>query len=189
MSDKNKEIADRIKALRTDLGLSMQEMAEATGRDVAEYSAQENGEKDLTVTFLHKCAGKLGVDVIQLITGSTPRLSGYQVTRADEGLSVKRGEEFEYLHKASNMKGRSVDPFLVTAPFVEEEQDEPIHLSYHEGQELDYVISGQLRFSFEGREEVLNPGDTVLYDSGRGHGMIAINGKPCVFLAVVIPPK
>ena len=48
------------------------------------------------------------------------------------------------------------------------------------------MISGRLRFAFEDHVEDLGPGDTVYYDSGRGHGMIAIGGEPCTFLAVVL---
>ncbi|MBR2790541.1 MAG: cupin domain-containing protein, partial [Eggerthellaceae bacterium] len=95
---------------------------------------------------------------------------------------------FEYLHKAPFFKNKSVEPFVVTAPYLEEEQDKPIHLSYHAGQELDFIISGHLRFRYEDHIEDLAEGDLLLYDSGRGHGMIAIDGEPCVFLAVVMKP-
>ena len=71
---------------------------------------------------------------------------------------------------------------------MEEEQTRPIHLSYHEGQELDFVISGKMRFAYEGHVEELEAGDLLMYDSGRGHGMIATGGEPCVFLAVVMKP-
>ena len=43
-----KEVANRIRALREDLDLSMREMADATGRTMAEYAAQESGEQDLS---------------------------------------------------------------------------------------------------------------------------------------------
>ena len=66
----------------------MQEMAEATGRTVAEYAAQESGEQDLSFTFLYKCAKVLGVDVIELLTGETPHLKGYSLVREGDGLSV-----------------------------------------------------------------------------------------------------
>ena len=69
-----KEVAGRIRALREDVGLTMQEMAEATGRSVNEYAAQESGEEDLSFTFLYKCAQRLGVDVIELLTGEKPHL-------------------------------------------------------------------------------------------------------------------
>ena len=184
-----KEVAGRIRALREDFDLTMQEMADATGRSVAEYAAQESGEQDLSFTFLYKCAKKLGVDVIELLTGETPHLEGYSLVRAGDGLSIKRRAGFEYLHKAPHLGNKLAEPFVVTAPYLEDEQDKPIHLSYHKGMELDYIISGKLRFAYEENIEEVGPGDTLMYDSGRGHGMIAIGGEPCVFLAIVMNPE
>lgn len=183
-----KEVAGRIRALREDTGLTMQEMADATGRSLAEYAAQESGEQDLSFTFLSKCAATLGVDVIDLLTGENPHLTGYSLVRANDGLSIKRRAGFEYLHKAPHFKGKLAEPFLVTSPYLEEEQDKPIHLSYHKGQEIDYIISGRMRFAYENHVEELGPGDLLMYDSGRGHGMIATGGEPCVFVAIVIKP-
>ncbi|MCI8452733.1 MAG: helix-turn-helix transcriptional regulator [Eggerthellaceae bacterium] len=183
-----KEVAARIRALREDLDLTLQEMADATGRSTAEYAAQESGEEDLSFTFLYKCADKFGVDVIELLTGENPHLTGYSLTRAADGLSIKRRAGFEYLHKAPHFRHKLAEPFLVTAPYLPEEQDAPIHLSRHKGQELDFIISGRMRFAYEDHVEELEAGDFLMYDSGRGHGMIAIGGEPCVFLAVVLKP-
>ena len=182
------EVCGRIRALREDLGLTMQEMAEATGRSVAEYAAQESGEHDLSFTFLAKCAEKLGVDVIEILTGEGPHLTNYLLTPADEGLAIQRHEGFQYLHKAQYLKDRLAEPFLVTQPYSEEEQTKPIHLSYHKGQEIDYIISGRMRFAYEDRTMEAGPGDLLMYDSGKGHGMIAIDGKPVTFIAITIPP-
>ena len=184
-----KDIAQRIHLLREDLELTAEDMAQATGRSVEDYLAQESGENDLTFTFLSKCADALGVDVIELLTGESPHLTGYSLVRADSGLSIKRREGFEYLHKAPFFKNRLCDIFLVTAPYLEEEQESDIHLSYHEGQEFDYVLTGHLRFGYEDHIEELEPGDTLLYDSSRGHGMIASGGAPCTFLALVMKPS
>lgn len=184
-----KEVAGRIRALREDMDLTMQEMADATGRSVAEYAAQESGEHDLSFTFLYKCAERLGVDVIELLTGENPHLTGYSLTRAADGLSIKRRAGFEYLHKAPHFKGKLCEPFLVTAPYLEEEQNQPIHLSRHAGQEFDYILTGKLRFAYEDHVEELEAGDALLYDSGRGHGMIATGGEPCTFLAIVMRPN
>ena len=184
-----KEVAGRIRSLREDCDLTMQEMAEATGRSVAEYAAQESGEQDLSFTFLYKCAKVLGVDVIELLTGETPHLRGYSLVRNGEGLSIKRRAGFEYLHKAPHLQNKLAEPFVVTAPYLEEEQEKPIHLSYHKGMELDFIISGHLRFAYENHVEDLGPGDTIMYDSGRGHGMIAIGGEDAQILAVVFNPR
>ena len=183
------EVATRIRTLREDLGISTAQMAEATGRTVEQYEAQEAGSEDPSFTFLYKAALRLGVDVIELLTGESPHLSNYSIVRKGEGLHIRRREGFEYLHQAPFFKNKFCEPFIVTAPYREEEQGKPIHLSRHRGQELDYVISGRLRFAYEGRVEELGPGDTLLYDSGRGHGMIATGGEPCVFLAIVMKPE
>jgi quercetin dioxygenase-like cupin family protein len=126
--------------------------------------------------------------VIELLTGMAPQLSGYELTRGGEGLVIKRRAGFEYLHKAAFFKNKLAEPFVVTAPYIAEEQDKPVHLSYHEGQELDFVISGTLRFAYEDHVEDLVAGDLVYYNSNRGHGMIATGGEPCVFLAIVLKP-
>ncbi|MDR0308300.1 MAG: XRE family transcriptional regulator [Coriobacteriales bacterium] len=183
------EISQRIRSLREDLGLTPADMAIATGRSEEEYLDQESGKSDLSFTFLYKCADRFGVDMIELLTGEAPHLTGYSLVRSGQGLSVKRRAGFEYLHQAPFFKDKLCEPFIVTAPYIEEEQNQPIHLSSHTGQELDYVISGRLRFAFEDHIEELEPGDTLFYDSSRGHGMIAIGGEPCMFLAIVLKPN
>ena len=186
MEPKIAEVAGRIRALREDLELTMQEMADATGRTVAEYAAMESGESDLSFTFLYRCAERFGVDMIELLTGENPHLTGYSVVRAGDGLAIRRREGFEYRHLAPTFKGKKAEPFMVTAPYIAGTEDEPINLSQHVGQEIDHVISGHLRFAFEDHVEDLSAGDTVYYDSGRGHGMVAIGGEPCTFLAIVL---
>ncbi len=180
------EVSGRIRALREDLGITMQEMAEATGRSLAEYAAQESGQQDFSFTFLYKCAERLGVDMVDLLTGSSPRLSRYSLVRKGEGIHIKRRAGFEYLHKAPYFKGKLAEPMLVTVPWEAELEDKPIHLSYHEDQEIDFVLSGTMRFAYENHVEELKPGDLVMFDASRGHGMIAVGGEPLEFLTVVI---
>ncbi|MDO4797226.1 MAG: cupin domain-containing protein [Coriobacteriales bacterium] len=188
--DNRRDVANRIRSLREDNEFSIEEMAEFTGRSAQEYIARESGEMDLTFTFVYKCAIKLGVDVVELLTGESPRLRYYEVVRAGEGLPLERNTDFHYLHKAPHFRNRLGETFLVDVPYQRQSQHEPIHLSYHEGQEMDYVLKGRLRFRFEGdRFEEVGPGDTVFYDSGRGHGMIAIDGEDAQILAVVFKPK
>ena len=42
MEPNYQEVAGRIRALREDMGLTMQEMADATGRSLAEYQPRRN---------------------------------------------------------------------------------------------------------------------------------------------------
>lgn len=189
MEARIKETAQRVKGLRELLEISTAEMANSLSISESKYIAYENGERDPSFTFLYNCADKLGVDIIELLTGAPPKLSHYSIVRKDQGLDIKRREGFKYQHLCHRFKDKTAEVFLVTAPYKEDEQSKPIKLSQHEGQEFDYIIKGSLKAVFEGHEELLNEGDAVYYDSGRDHGMIATGGQDCVLLAVTMHPR
>jgi transcriptional regulator with XRE-family HTH domain len=179
------EIAERIKGLRELLEISEGEMAGITGVTVEEYREYEAGKNDFTFTFMMKCAVRFGVDIVELMTGENPRLSFYSVVRAGRGLPIERRRGFKYRHLAYLIKNKLAEPFLVTAPYSDEEQGRQIQYSVHKGQEFDYIIKGSLKLDLEGHEETLGEGDSIYYDSGHRHGMIAANGADCDFLAIV----
>lgn len=189
MQDQLMDIAQRIQTLREIMEFSVEEMALASGVSEEEYLEYEAGHKDFSFTFLYNCAQKFGVDIIELLTGDSPRLSFYSIIRAGEGLSISRRKGFTYQHMAYRFSDKIAEPFLVTAPYSEEEQELPIHLSHHKGQEFDYILKGQLKVQMEDHVEYLKAGDAIYYDSGHGHGMIATGGEDCVFLAVVMKEK
>ncbi len=144
------EIAERIRCLREILGITVEEMAAACMVDPAEYARLEEGNDDFSYSFLVKCAETLGVDTVELITGETPKLSFYSIIRKGRGLPIKRRKGFTYDHMGYLFRGRECEPMLVVAPYSEEEQNAPIHLSHHSGQEFDYILRGSLRMEFEG---------------------------------------
>ena len=186
MDTKILEIAQRIKELREILEISVDEMASATDTAPAEYQTLESGEQDFNFTFLHKCAERFGVDIVELLTGENPHLSFFTVTRKGEGVALNRRSGFHYQHMAHNLKNKLCEPFVVTALYSEEDQNKPIPLSTHEGQEFDYVLNGTLKVRVEDHVVVLREGDSIMYDSSHSHGMIAVDGCNCTFIAIVI---
>ncbi|MEM1484078.1 XRE family transcriptional regulator [Oscillospiraceae bacterium PP1C4] len=186
MQDQLNEIAQRIRTLREIMEIPVAEMARETGISAQEYLEYEAGGRDFSFTFLYNCAQLFGVDIVELLTGEAPRLSFYSIVRKGTGLNMNRRKGFTYNHLAYRFSGKTAEPFLVTAPYFEDEQNEPIHLSRHDGQEFDYVLKGQLKVQMEGHTEYLGAGDSIYYDAGHGHGMIATGGEECVFLAVVM---
>lgn len=183
------EVAERIRSLRILMDITEEEMAEVTGVTVEKYREYESGKIDFSFTFLLKSSERFGVDITELVTGDNPKLSSYTVVRRGKGPQIERRKGFEYRHLAYLMKNRIAEPFLVTAPYIEADQNKPIEYSTHKGQEFDMVLKGILKIDINGHVEVLNEGDSIYYDSGQKHGMIAIGGSDCQFLAVVIKPK
>ena len=181
-----KEVAERLKGMRDILNISIEEMCEKTGVSVDDYQLIEQGEKDFSVTFVYKCAEIFDVDIIEFLTGENPKLEKRSVVKKGKGLPVKIREGFEYQHLAYLFKDKNIETFYVIAPYNEEEHNKPIPLSSHEGQEFDYIISGSLKTMIDGKMEILNAGDSVIYDSSAPHGMIAANGEKCEFLAILI---
>ncbi len=182
-----KEISERIKGMREILNISAEEMARVTETSIDKYLAAESGNSDFTYTFLLKCAQRFKVDIVELLTGSNPTLSFYTVVRKGGGLPIERRKGFDYKHLAYRLKDKMVEPFLVSVPYDREAQNKPLNYSTHAGQEFDYILKGSLKVDFDGHVEVLNTGDSVLYDSAHRHGMIAANDAECQFLAIVIP--
>jgi len=176
-------IAMRIKDLRDIAGLSAREVAERTDIDLAEYEAYETGTRDFSFSHLFNIAEALGVDISDLLTGESPKLHGYVLTRAGQGLQFNRRHQYEYHHLAYNFRDKLSEPFIVTV-----RQDEPGSAKQahsHEGQEFDYVLEGTLKIDLAGNELYLKPGDSVYYASSLPHAMYAMEGD-CRFIAVVV---
>lgn len=186
MEEKLLEIAARIKELREILGITPEEMAGITGVKKEEYLIYEEGRKDFPFTFLYNSAKRFGVDISELLTGESPRLSLFNLVRKGEGLRISRRKGFSYQNLAYLFKNRMAEPYIVDAVYREDEQLSPISLNMHEGQEFDIVLKGSLKMQIDDHEFYLNEGDSVYYNSSHPHGMIAANGKDCKFLAIVI---
>ena len=181
---KIREVAERIRATRESVGLSPEEMAEKVGVSVFEYNAYEGGAKDFSFSFIYKFANACGVEITDLMEGESPRIRSYDITRKGEGLPIARRKGLSYLRLAPKFRNKIAEPFLVTIPYVDEEYRVP-HPHTHEGQEMDIVISGQLKVRVGDNVEILNEGDSIYYDSSEPHDEWAVGGKECKFYAVV----
>lgn len=176
-------IAMRIADLRDISGMTPEQVAEKSGVPLEEYVAYEAGEKDFSFSHLFNIAETLGVDISDLLTGESPKLRGYILTRSGKGLAFDRRRQYHYQHLAYNFAHKLAEPFIVTV-----EQDPPGTVKQahsHEGQEFDYVLEGYLKIVLGGNELLLSPGDSIYYDSSLAHAMYAVEGD-CRFIAVVI---
>ena len=181
-----KEVAERIRELRLDAGYSLEQLSEYTGFSVEDCRIYEAAEADLPFSFIHKCALTFGVEMMDLMEGYSPRLSGYAVTRRGGGQITAREPGIEIRSIAPMFKNRKADPYWVRYEYSEAEQDAPIHQVTHGGQEFDLVLEGRMKIKVGEHTEVLGPGDSIFYNSSTPHGMIAIDGADVVFLAVIL---
>ena len=183
------EVARRIVDLREAMNLSQQELAKKIGLDYDQYVRYESGEEDFPFTFIYKIANTCKVDMNDLLTGESPALSEYVVTRKGEGSEIVRREGFMYQNLAPNFKNKLAEPFYVKIPYSEEALNPPYHFNTHVGQEMDIVIKGNLKMMVGDSVEILHEGDAIYYDSSTPHNEIALGGEDCEIYAVVMNPE
>ena len=180
------EIATRIKELREIMGFSVNEMAKKTNVTEEQYCEYESGKEDIPFSFIHKCALAFGVEMTELLEGSSAKLSTYTVTRKGKGQETAKDEGLDIANLAPKFKDKLAEPYYVTYEYSASQQNKPIHLTTHSGQEFDLVLSGKLKVQVGNHVEILQEGDSIYYNSSIPHGMIAVDGKACTFVAVVM---
>ncbi len=181
------EVAARIREMREICGFTEAEMAEKTEITLDEYRQYENGTTDFPFTFIHKCALAFDLGISDLLEGQSAHLSSYTVTRKGQGQETAKEDGITIQNLAPMFRKKIAEPYWVRYEYNEELQNKPIHLTKHSGQEFDFVMSGRLKVQIGDNVEYLSEGDSIYYNSSTPHGMIAVDGKECLFVAVVLP--
>lgn len=184
INDELKQIGLRLKGLRDALELTQEDFAASCTIPLADYAEYEAGRRDFSISLLKKIASKYNVDLTTLMFDEEPRMNSYSLTRSEKGLEIKRVEDYKYQALASGFANRKADVFVVTVEPKSEET--PIHLSNHPGQEFNLVFEGRLLIEINGKELILEKGDSLYFDPRLPHGMKALDGKPVKFLAVIV---
>ncbi len=179
-------VAQRISEMRRIMGYTEKEMAEMTEVSEETYRSYETGTVDLPFTFIHKCAQAFGIELTDILEGHSAKLSGYTVTRRGEGLTTASEDGITIQDMAPLFRKKLATPYWVTYQYSEELQKKPIHTVTHAGQEFDMVVKGSMRIRIGDREELLHEGDSVFFKSSTPHGMIAVDGQDCTFLAMIM---
>ena len=102
------EVAGRVKSLRQDMGLSLEEAAAKMELTPEEYERYEEGKEDFSFTFCYKFANLAKVDIADILEGFSPSLTEYSVTRRGQGRPIVRraDSQTKYLRLASRFKNK-----------------------------------------------------------------------------------
>jgi len=184
MTDQIQLIAARIKELRGISGISAESFAAELKVEAELLRSYESGQTDIPVGFLIRVAHRFDMELSALLRGDQPKLHIYSVVRKGKGLSVDRRKQYTYENLAWNFVQKKVEPFIVTViPYQEGRTPE---FNAHPGQEFNFVVEGSLMVIVDGHEIVLNEGDSIYFDSGYQHAMMALNNEKARFLAIII---
>ncbi len=186
-NEKLLEVAVRIREMREICGISAADMALKTEVTLEEYESYEAGKLDFPFSFIHKCALAFEIDITDLLEGHSAHLSSYTITRKGKGQATAKEQGIDIQNLAPKFRQKIAEPYWVKYEYKPELQNKPINLSKHSGQEFDFIISGRLKVQIGDNVEVLGEGDSIYYNSSTPHGMVAVDGEDCLFVAVVLP--
>lgn len=186
MAEKDLRVGERIKGLRMKRGWSCAEVAEKSGLPPQTIENIENHLFSPPLGTLVGLANLFGVSVGDLF-GEAGEAS-YCIVRRGDRQSVSRFAEggasspYSYQALGQGKKKRSMEPFLVTLAPSNSRQ---IEANQHVGEEFIFVLEGRVAVTLLGRCEMLEPGDSIYYDSTMPHTVACIGERPATILAVI----
>ena len=178
------ELGARLRQLRTARGVSLAEVAEATGISASFLSMVEQGKSDITVSRLMRLVQWFGVSIADLV--QEPDRSQVQVVRAGQRRSVRLADERLSIEMLSPDGNHAMMPVINTY----EEGGGMADPTTHDGEEFVHVIEGQIELTVGGGEPILlGPGDSAYYRSDVPHSFRNAGRGEARFLGVTTPPN
>lgn len=178
-----KEVILKIQSLRKSRDITLDQLAKKTGLTKGYLSQIENSTKTPPFSTLDKIAFALGVDITYFFVNDNEQEdSKITVVKPHERKKVapgglRRGYGYESL--AFKKAGKNMEPYLITV-------DSQGKGSFkHDGEEFLFILEGTLEFTFGGEKYILNPGDSIYFDSGIEHSGRAIGDEKVKMLCVI----
>jgi len=180
-------VGEKIKSLREDSALSLQDLAARTGLSAAVLSQVENHLISPPLGTLIRIAKALEVRPSSFFDEHPDR--SFTLVRKEDRkpasrFASKRGVPYGYVYESlgHDMKDRHMEPFLVTL--------EPTTLrnpkaSSHEGEEFIFVLEGEVEVTLGEHSDVLTRGDAIYYSSEIPHLVQTKGEENAVILAVI----
>lgn len=178
----DKQLGQRLKALRKQRNMTLQQVSELTNVSVSTLSKFENAKTGLAFRNVIQLAEGLGVP-ISTFMDNTPVVQSSARMSVVKASSISTIEEpqlrFEKI--SGNLKNVGSVYFRVTVLARSPEDYDQFHV--HAGEEFLHILSGQIELHTEGYKPViLSPGDSVHFDSAMGHLYVSISKEPAVML-------
>lgn len=156
------ELGRQLRACRKELSLTMQTVADASGLSVGFISQVERG---LTAPSLGSLVSIAAVLKKPLGYFLEQPASGQELTRQSDRVSYKvGGGSLSYERLSANFAGSTLRSVIVHEP--PGHRAEPIS---HEGEEMFFVLQGEITVEIESHRSVLKAGDSIHFDSRKTH--------------------
>ncbi|BBZ43543.1 helix-turn-helix domain-containing protein [Mycobacterium parmense] len=160
-------VRGRLRRLRLQRGMTLQEVGDRAGIDVSTLSRLESGKRRLALDHLPRLAAALSVstdDLLQADEDRDPRVRGRAHTH--------HGVTFWPLTRQGPADGLHAFKVRVSA----RRRRPPAELPVHEGQDWMYVLAGRMRLVLGDRDFTIDPGEAVEFSTWTPHWFGVVDG-------------
>ena len=182
--DEQEAVGKRIKQVRQERGISIEDLANLTGFDKSRLEDIENGLEKPQLGTVMKLSKALDSAVGRLVSGMGTRL--YSITRKDERKQISRSASktskrnvYSFMSLAPEVQGRHMEELIVQLEKTEDKE-----ISVYNGEEFIFVLDGVVNLIIGNETYDLEPGDSAYYLSTTSHFITSKTPKATI-LAVL----
>ncbi len=179
------QLAARLAGLRAAAGLSLDRLAERSGLTKSYLSKLERGLCDPSISSASRLAAAFSMGVAELL-GDTVSDNGLRIARAGKGRLISSAADtaiVEFLTGSPERSRTGLSAFALRPPLSSEDEKDP-PLATHSGDELLYVLAGQVRLWMADRIEDLAAGDSAWYQAEIPHRLRSLGHEQAQVLIV-----
>jgi transcriptional regulator with XRE-family HTH domain len=158
------DVGARLRELRVEQGLSIRALAEHSQLNVNTLSLIENDKTSPSVSTLQRIAAALKVPIVAFFETAMPKNSVAHILANRRPHATFAHGTLEDL--GAGLTDRAVEPFIVT---LEPNADSGPHPIVHTGFEFVFCLQGQLAYQIDEDTYLLEPGDSLLFESHLPH--------------------
>jgi transcriptional regulator with XRE-family HTH domain len=165
------EIGDRIRKIRIQQGRTIQEVADECQCSKALLSKIENSRVIPAVATLSKISKALGVKISVLLEDDSDGSVAFtpnMLNQPSAFLATSKG--YSIFPVAPHVLNKKMQPVLIRAIKGEVKT----HTVHHEGEELIYVLEGELKVHVGSVEYTLKPHESVYFETLNEHGILPV---------------
>ena len=183
-------IGHEVRTYRKALGITVSDLATATGMSVGMLSKIENGNISPSLTTLQSLSKALGIPLTSFFRRfEEPRNATF--VKSGQGINIERrgtraGHQYSLLgHIDNNSSGVTVEPYLITLTA----ESDVFPTFQHEGMEFLFMLEGEVVYRHGDQLYQMEPGDSLFFDADAPHGPEQLVKLPCRYLSIISYPK
>ena len=177
------DIGKRMRSVRLQRAMSLQELASQTNLSKSLLSKIENGKVSSPVSTLFVIAKALNTKITYFFNDQDENLPIILVRKNERRQFHRVGAQFGYTYEALGYKRKEklMEPFIL---YMDEKTAKNVTFS-HPGEEILFMLEGTWEFRHGDQKLILRKGDCIYFDASIPHSGKPIGKKPIKAFMVI----